>query len=834
MSQQRDASGLDDTCGCCEGLAAGTPVEVYNRPGLAAIAYRAGTHAGFKKSMLARLSAHDLPALRGLNTRDDDDFTVALIDAWAMVADVLTFYQERIANESYLRTATERGSLLELARLIGYEARPGVAAGTHLAFEMEDAPGSPRTATIPVGTKVQSLPGQDELPQTFETGEEIEARVEWNELRPRRTRPQLPAFRDTHTYLRGTATNLEPGDPLFIVGPGREDDSESEQWELRRVSAVEPDIEADRTLVRWEEPLGSLIPRVVSPARGAKVYALRLRASLFGYNAPQYELVPAILREDDGIYEDKDDYADGNLSDSPTRINLDAVYPQITAGGWIVLVTPDYAECYRVRQVLEEAKAEFTIAAKSTRLELSGENLSRFSPRTATVLAQSEELPLAEYPLDEDEVVGGGEVTLDRGVEGLAKGRLVLVTGTTTGGGRAVEAVTLEDAVTSTEGLTVLRFVGALANSYLPGSVVVYANVAPATHGETREEVLGSGDAGQAYRSFTLREAPLTYVRSAVPGGAQTTLQVRVNDVLWREVASLYGHLPNERVFVTRRDEEDRTTVQFGDGYAGARPPTGQENVRATYRKGIGPEGMVEAGQLSLLLTRPLGVRRVANPGAAEGAADPEPRDEVRRNGPLTVLTLDRIVSLRDYEDFARAYAGISKALATSVRDGEVRGVLVTVAGPGGSEPGDALVADLLAAIRGAGDPHLPLFVQPYRPISFSVEAAIEVDAGFLAGKVLAAVEESLRARFSFETRSFGEPVALSEVVAVAQEVPGVVAVDVNAFYRECEQGDAAVLGRQCTPGEVNPRLDARAPRLGVAAELLTLDPAPLGLEEML
>ena len=43
-----------------------------------------------------------------LRTRDDDDFTIALLDAWATVADVLTFYQERIANESYLRTATER------------------------------------------------------------------------------------------------------------------------------------------------------------------------------------------------------------------------------------------------------------------------------------------------------------------------------------------------------------------------------------------------------------------------------------------------------------------------------------------------------------------------------------------------------------------------------------------------------------------------------------------------------------------------------------------------------------------------------------------------------
>ena len=59
---------------------------------------------------------------------------------------MLTFYQERIANEGYLRTAAERRSVLELARAIGYELNPGVAAGTFLAFSVETAPGAPGRA----------------------------------------------------------------------------------------------------------------------------------------------------------------------------------------------------------------------------------------------------------------------------------------------------------------------------------------------------------------------------------------------------------------------------------------------------------------------------------------------------------------------------------------------------------------------------------------------------------------------------------------------------------------------------------------------------------------
>src|SRR2546430_6091159 len=142
--------------------------------------------------MLAALSASATPALRSLKTRDDDDFTIALLDGWATVADVLTFYSERIANESFLHTATERRSILELARSIGYELNPGVAASTWLAFTVDESLGAPGYANIEKDTKVQSIPGPNEKPQVFETAELFLARKEWNELRPRHTQMPVP------------------------------------------------------------------------------------------------------------------------------------------------------------------------------------------------------------------------------------------------------------------------------------------------------------------------------------------------------------------------------------------------------------------------------------------------------------------------------------------------------------------------------------------------------------------------------------------------------------------------------------------------------------------
>lgn len=130
MSIAKPDIPLND-CGCCEGQTASTPSRIDNRHGLDTVSYRIGDYHRFRETMLARLSSSELPELQGLTTRDQNDFSIALIDAWANVSEVLTFYQEYFANEGMLLTAKERLSVLEHARLIGYALNPGVAASSN-------------------------------------------------------------------------------------------------------------------------------------------------------------------------------------------------------------------------------------------------------------------------------------------------------------------------------------------------------------------------------------------------------------------------------------------------------------------------------------------------------------------------------------------------------------------------------------------------------------------------------------------------------------------------------------------------------------------------------
>ena len=807
-------------CGCCEGLNAETPAPSGNPSGLTAIAYRCGTHAQFKQSMLAALSSSGPDALHDLKTREDDDFSIALLDAWAITADVLTFYQERVATESYLRTATERVSLLQLARLIGYELRPGVAASASLAFTLEDTAGAPRSATIDIGTKVQSIPGPGEKAQTFETVEKIEARVEWNAIKARTTEPQQILAGQKHLYIDGISNQLQSGDAILIVGDERKNDAltspNKERWDFRILRTVDSDPKAGRTLVAWDDGLGK---RAIHPAQSnPKVYVFRQRTAFFGHNAPQPGVLADSTLKNFGFpvplpppaaappppppppFTESTDWP---FSINGKEIHLDGTFPKILPEGWLVLATKTTVEAFNIKSVATESKAGFALTSNSTRATLdSAENLDKFTLRETTIFAQSEELPLAEAPIDEP--VEGTSMLLAAAVENFQAGRMLAVFGSELGEKEITSRLVKLMKPASGEDFARIEFTPALP-PLERDSVTVNANIALATHGETVQEILGSGDASQSYQRFTLRQPPLTYVRAATASGAESTLQVRINDLLWHEVSTLVGHGPRDRVFVTRTDDDGKTTVQFGDGVTGARPPSGQENVRASYRKGIGLEGLVKAGELSMLMTRPLGVKGVTNPQNAGGAAARELLDDARRNAPVTVLTLDRIVSLQDYEDFVRAYAGIAKALAQWIWVDGTRGVFITVAGPGGAEidmTGD-FGRNLLGAIAKAAEPFVPVRIESYRKDAglFTLTGKVKIDPDYEAGRVLAAVRAALESRFSFEARSFGEPLALSEVMAVMQAVPGIIAVVVDQFHPLEQKLERRRSGSSASPG---------------------------------
>ena len=938
----------DQLCGCCTGLTQETPEVITNRPALSSIGYRAGRYATFNASMLAALSDPSFPALAMLRTRDATDFSIALLDAWAVALDILTFYQERFANEAFLRTAVDQRSVFELAALVGYEPSPGVAASAILAFTLSSAPGSPDNVLIPAGTRVQSVPGPGQTPQVFETSADLTAVIGWNALPAQTTIPWQLAGSDTSTWIAGTANNISPGDALLFVQAQNGKPSGTGPADFHHITAVAADPASGNTQIWWDTQLAAFSgtgPDDAVVSSDVSLYVFRKKAALYGVQAPNPQTlsgpyIPYMLgypgtqptspvailpAAPGGQWEYQ--YA-GN-----SQINLDASYPGLAPptdgpSQWLVLTAPSGTAFFQIGAVAETSPDLYTLTVKTTQLTLStgqgvpidsnftvDSSLRNFVTDTPDVTAyvQSAQLTLANLPLTtwtlgaqyqgqpgmlapvtgtSVSVVGGQQIAVNQpiGVSGKplrlqvpSGGSGTFVPAGYAGGSKAAdgqvfltasfppvadpaiagnvlwdvttvsgvpgllsvpdavpgaadpitllpsaasdpvvgEAAVVQSAMVNGD-VTALTLAAPLSRIYDAGTVAVNANAVEATNGQTVQEILGSGDGTNDSLQFTLKQAPLTYLPGPAGSGTQSTLQVWVNNLQWHETANLLASGPADRAFVTSANGVGNRVVQFGNGVQGARTPTGTSNVRAIYRAGIGSRGMVSAGQLTQPLDRPQGLSSVTNPGAAAGAADPASAGQARASAPLPTLTIGRVVSLEDYQNYALAFAGISKALATWTWFGNVRGVFLTVAGENGTglSSDDPTVTSLIGAIRLCGDPHIPLLVTSYVPLLFTFTASVAVDqADYAPGQVLAQAWQNVSAAFAFGQRQLGQNVAASDITEIIQRTAGVIAVQLQALGRS---GDAAA-------GPVPPLLCASGPVPPQGAQMLLLDPATQG-----
>lgn len=358
-----------------------------------------------------------------------------------------------------------------------------------------------------------------------------------------------------------------------------------------------------------------------------------------------------------------------------------------------------------------------------------------------------------------------------------------------------------------------------LAACYDPRTVTIRANVAEASQGKTVPmDVLGAGDSTQAHQRFPLKVLPLTYLRNATAKGYSSTLEVRVNGVRWRQVPSLWNAGPGDQVYMVRPDRDGAPAVIFGDGVHGSRLPTGHENVVASYRSGMWPDAL-EAHKLRVLQVATLGLQEVTNPLPVAAGRGPESADETRWRAPLSLRTLDRIVSLQDHEDFCLTYAGIIKARGAALDTGGGRLLQVTIATADGApvSAGDDFHRQLIAAIEAARGYPAAISIDSCRRIRFQLEAEVLYDPDHRASDVVAEVRRRLGRAYAYERARFGARVSASELLERIGAVRGVVSASLERLHRDgAEPALAAYV--EAAPA----RWDRRRARV-VPAELLEL-----------
>lgn len=880
-----------------------------------AIVYRADDYSSLRYKLVRHL-AEAFPKWNAMlsSRKGKQDFGVAFIELFSYMADVLGFYQDCRANEAFLRTASLRGSLIDLCTLIDYHIPPGASASALQAFLCKPN----QSGTIPAGFKIKTRPAPGAKTLTFETTQDLDVSSALNQLflygfnRSERhlSEPGTPA--ESSVLLDQAYSGLKAGQFAVLTAPGKT---------ARPLQLLAVEDESGKRRVRWKPgdlpnnlnlPVADLVihgkpKQSMKPANAVRAGEITAGetsvevedASIFkntwyfifefhnpvvfvsdGVKQPArlvgktgHEIVWApgfnisLQRASTSVY--ASEFGDVCDAIAPGDSSLQAWSGNLTAGTWIILFDlanvalarisffngtnyylaepvqqafPDGALIFSVDlphgnsngdhfttvrpirlspatqeftfdktyeglapgQIVVISDGEFTAVNKLKEVEIDTQQRTKVTLVTPVVhplkLADTLVYGPFELSMHVDRynqstatlAAGVSSIVLDGQIKGLTPGRRLVLQN-----GALSEGVRISSAVLGTSS-TEIDLEEPLQNSFALAATTVLGNVVEVTHGSSVvESPLGSGDQSKANQTFTLHQNPTTYVHDPQgTRGITNTLQVFVGDEQWREVESLAESGPDDHHYMVEIDEDQKMSFSGGDGRHGAAFPSGVNNIGVRYRTGLGAGGNVGAGSISVVAAPLPFVQSSNNPVAANGGADPEDVNTAKRLAPVAVRTLDRAVTVQDFQELALSYPGIDKANARRIRKDGRPVIDLVVATTNGLPLNSVLRDSLVAFLQDRSTPDNLVLVRDYNPVPIRLAIEVHILPNFLRVETGVRVQKALSmaladdggmAYFNFDRRDLGEDLYLSDVYALVEAVEGVDFLIVKEFRRESE-----------------------------------------------
>jgi hypothetical protein len=765
-------------------------VEICNPPNLPAINYRAGDYLAFRHRLLQQLP--DETALTNWRPGAEGDLAVQMIEWWAYIADILTFYTERIANEAYLGTAILPESVNHLVQLLGYRPRPALGSRAVLAGLL--TPKARLPVTLPVGLQIQSKPGPNLPPQIFELDAQtamlapdlVSANVAPGSASASASSSStatnggaLVSADGGSIWLSGTITGIKPGDRYLLIAATALTTQTIGAYAWVNVTST----------TATTDPLGKKITAVGFTALSGNLTGSEQAADFVllrsGQSGPLWG------------------YATTTAIVSATAINLAGITRSLTPGALFTLelagsspsVTPLIVTSYT--EVIWYANCvggtDPTVPPDPTKVPpvsiphavVAATGLPAISNASAANVtirwAFTPVGDLAPVLTTDDFTFSGGNTAL------------VPASGAAAAFPQTPVPVLLEDAnfnalsavATPSGNAITLGNLSAMPDGGLTSPIDVLFNLLPVSRGKTvPTEILGSGNPVIAGQDFTLKNAPVTYFAdpASVSGdNFSSTVEVRVDGLQWQEVQSFYGQAPNAQVFVLREDDSGNTHVTFGDGVNGARLTTGTNNVTATYRFGAGAAAPISE-TITVVQTPQPGLKGVRNPLPPTGGSDADSAAKLSQLAPRSVLTFNRAVSLDDYAAIALTASGVTQAVAGYSFDALAQRPMVTL-----WIAGDANAAAAAgAALAGTAMPNQEYTIIPAIAVPITLSLTFLFDPRYVSATLQAAITAALldpdTGLFGVNVLGIGQAVYDSQIEAACLAVPGVTAVHDLAF----------------------------------------------------
>jgi predicted phage baseplate assembly protein len=256
----------------------------------------------------------------------------------------------------------------------------------------------------------------------------------------------------------------------------------------------------------------------------------------------------------------------------------------------------------------------------------------------------------------------------------------------------------------------------------------------------------------------------------------------------YRYVERITDYGSTDKVFSIDVNANGETMVMFGNNINGKIPAIGQ-TITATYRKGKGILGNIEANKITSFNSSPSPYLSTVTSTAATGGSNAETMESMRVNIPAAFAAQNRAVSLQDYKDLTLTVPGVAKA---TVEYASVSNTTIIHAVPFISNyltsVDDVLTlpsttaSDILRFFEPRSLIGASVSVDTTTPVTaVNVTAVVYVKDGYVSAYVLDAVKTALDTLFEFDNVSFAQTLSKGTIYRTILNVDGVDYVTISA-----------------------------------------------------
>jgi hypothetical protein len=718
--------------------------------------------------------------------RGKDDLGLMLLEMWAYVCDVLSFYDEAIANESYLRTSQLRPNIRRLVALLGYRPRPAVGSSVQLAAMADGR----LPLKLPVGTAFRSGAFNGNPPQVFELDQEITIHPLTNKWKI--VPPHAGTIQQNYPSQLTIAPSYDIKEDAVVLLVDYANQNRNAALKVQQLEKYAGNDKKQYTRIRFTT--------ATKLTTGAQLNKLRLfiptqRAKLWTLNSSVDSLTTYTLV-------------------------LENQFPQLKANDHILVSYNNDIRWFRITLVKDVSRqpmvsSEMTINGNKFQMPGMSISVTEITLDTSINASGRKSSGAADWNnsirdgITVHFAMQAAATVIDEPKSSLSATDPLYLEGFVE---KPVDEINAQHFLlqdVNTRGAAVEGELNFNQKRLLPGQgvswtpalqlpVTAYGNVITARRGEkVLNEKMGSGNASMANQTFKLKKKPLTYYLSPTAdndSGVKNTLVIHVNGVRWSEVNSFYGRKENEQIYIVRQNDDGDTLVTFGDGIRGQRLPSGVDNIIAEYHFGA-EAACPPAGAVNQISKPVKGLQSVKNILPAFGGADAELATDIKKNAPNSALILGRVVSLKDMEAVAASFPGV-KAVQADWRWNKYKQTAsahIFYIGDSGIQ------SSLSQRLRSLSDPTVSITVEQATAVPLRISLTVRIDGRYLEQDVIAQLQQALtnteNGMLAAQHIGIGQPLFRSRLFEAILNVEGTVAVDA-VFLNRKNFGQYAV-----TPG---------------------------------